>query len=233
MWRIVFTRAFWISLTIHLVLVGLIAFVMQIIPLPDRDQSKIEVIAVDLSISGSVPERENTESVPKDSVPQEEQEKGPVPEDSLEEDLGSVPQGDLADLGSVPENTGSVPEQELPEQEALDSKSEVENCDESDRNDNVREDISVFVRTSPKAMSFIKPEYPRVSRRRGEQGAVTIRAQISSEGKVISAVVVSTSGYPRLDDAARRATETARFIPAQEEGRPVAATIDLPFVFTL
>ena len=48
---------------------------------------------------------------------------------------------------------------------------------------------------------------------RGEEGTVTCRLTIDREGTVIDVVVVESSGYPVLDDAAVRALHTWRFEP--------------------
>ena len=55
----------------------------------------------------------------------------------------------------------------------------------------------------------IRPEYPRASRSMGEEGEVLIRALVSVDGKISSAQVVRSSGYPRLDEAAKAAVEAA------------------------
>ena len=56
---------------------------------------------------------------------------------------------------------------------------------------------------------------------------------ISEKGLVTSAEIHTSSGYPELDRAARKAALTARFSPAKKNGDPVPFTIRQPFEFRL
>jgi TonB family protein len=49
-----------------------------------------------------------------------------------------------------------------------------------------------------------KPEYPKASLRNEEEGVVTYRFTIGSNGRVLRQQVVRSSGFPNLDRAARR-----------------------------
>ncbi len=77
----------------------------------------------------------------------------------------------------------------------------------------------------------INPKYPVSSRENREEGTVTISLTINERGRVTSASILTSSGYPALDDAALRAARNARFTPAKSNGRSVSseATIDLEF----
>ncbi|HWL29613.1 MAG TPA: energy transducer TonB [Burkholderiaceae bacterium] len=77
------------------------------------------------------------------------------------------------------------------------------------------------------------PEYPRASQRRGEHGRVIVRVLISPHGSVLKASVQSSSGYPRLDEAAVKAARKARFKPYTENGIAYQAMADIPFDFVL
>ena len=79
----------------------------------------------------------------------------------------------------------------------------------------------------------IPPGYPHVSAALGEQGLVVLRMTIGAAGLVTSVEVLQTSGYPRLDAAARAAIAKWRFTPAVENGQPVESTEDLPVHFRL
>ncbi len=59
-------------------------------------------------------------------------------------------------------------------------------------------------------LSKTPPEYPLFSRKRREEGQLTILITIQS-GRVTDAQVERGSGYPRLDEAALRAVRTWRF----------------------
>ena len=67
------------------------------------------------------------------------------------------------------------------------------------------------------------PEYPPTSRRLGEAGTVTLQVYVLENGKVGDVKVQKSSGFERLDEAAVREVKRAwRFIPATEDGKPVA-----------
>jgi protein TonB len=78
-----------------------------------------------------------------------------------------------------------------------------------------------------------RPQYPRISERRGEQGRVVVRVLISPQGSVLNVSVRSSSGHTRLDEAALKAARTARFKPYTENGVAYQAMADIPFDFVL
>jgi len=85
----------------------------------------------------------------------------------------------------------------------------------------------------PIALSEIKPHYPSVSRLRGEAGRVTIQVHVSDKGTVESVEVVTGSGHLALDDSAVAAIRTARFKPAEQDGKSVRSALNLQFEFRL
>lgn len=78
-----------------------------------------------------------------------------------------------------------------------------------------------------------RPAYPRLSLSLGEEGQVVLRVRVSAEGAVLGVDVSRSSGYPRLDEAARRAVAGWRFIPAHENGAGVESTVVFPLTFSL
>jgi len=85
----------------------------------------------------------------------------------------------------------------------------------------------------PMALAEIRPYYPYSARTRGEEGKVMIRLRVTSEGVVDSAAIGRSSGSSVLDESALAAARKARFKPAEHNGRPVAADMDLQFDFRL
>lgn len=77
------------------------------------------------------------------------------------------------------------------------------------------------------------PAYPPFSRRWGETGIVVLRVELDEQGRVASALVKSSSGHARLDEAALTAVKTWRCNPAQRNGQPVRAIALQPFNFIL
>jgi protein TonB len=79
-----------------------------------------------------------------------------------------------------------------------------------------------------------QPEYPRVARRRGEEGTVYLRVRVSAEGMPIAVVVDRSSGFPSLDRAAQERVASAwRFTPARRGDQAVEGEVIVPIVFRL
>lgn len=83
------------------------------------------------------------------------------------------------------------------------------------------------------AIDAIVPVYPLHSRRTGEEGVVRIAVAIAPSGEPVEVQIVESSGYPRLDQAARTAVMEARFTPAVRFGRPSISQKTFKFVFEL
>jgi protein TonB len=62
---------------------------------------------------------------------------------------------------------------------------------------------------------------------------VTISAFIDETGRVVSAVVLDSSGHQSLDAAALEAVKRTRFHPAEREARPVSSPLIIPVRFRL
>jgi protein TonB len=77
------------------------------------------------------------------------------------------------------------------------------------------------------------PVYSLVTRAMGEQGNVGLLILIAADGAVLSVQVVSSSGYARLDDAARTAALTWHFSPAVRDGVPVQSQFPYTVRFLL
>lgn len=91
------------------------------------------------------------------------------------------------------------------------------------------------VRTAPVvlAASCEKPEYPSASRRANETGTVLLSFLIEVNGKVIESKVEGSSGYRRLDEAARAGLELCKFRPATVNGQPTRAWARIEYVWRL
>ncbi len=85
----------------------------------------------------------------------------------------------------------------------------------------------------PKPRKAIRPEYPKGARQRGEQGDVVLEIRVGESGSVERVEVVSSCGFPELDEAAVRAAKAARFTPAKSGSRSVASTARLTLTFRL
>lgn len=79
----------------------------------------------------------------------------------------------------------------------------------------------------------LTPKYPQMSRRKGEEGIVTLIAEVSERGTVNSVKVEKSSGFRRLDAAAVEAMKSAVFHPAESGGRQIGSTVSLDVRFSL
>ncbi len=77
------------------------------------------------------------------------------------------------------------------------------------------------------------PDYPLPSKWLNEQGKVVLRVELGEDGRVANAVVKTSSGYPRLDEASLNAVNTWRCTPSIHNGVAVRAIALQPFNFTL
>ena len=78
-----------------------------------------------------------------------------------------------------------------------------------------------------------RPEYPLLSRRKSEEGKVVLRVLINQKGRAEQVEVTSSSGFARLDEAARQAVLRAVFKPQIEDGKPVMVYTNVPITFQL
>ena len=76
-----------------------------------------------------------------------------------------------------------------------------------------------------------EPEYPPASERLGEEGRVVLQLLVNTDGKVIDSKVESSSGHPRLDEAARAALSLCKFTPGTYQGQPEQAWGRIAYVF--
>ena len=77
------------------------------------------------------------------------------------------------------------------------------------------------------------PPYPAISRRQGEQGRVLLRVLVNIGGTADEVQVRTSSGFPRLDEAAQNTVRRWRFVSAKRGAEPVAAWVLIPISFRL
>jgi protein TonB len=78
-----------------------------------------------------------------------------------------------------------------------------------------------------------KPVYPAIARRRGWEGKVLLKVDVSTEGLSHLVKLHQSSGYEELDDSAIAAVEKWQFNPAKRGGVFVPCTVIVPIIFTL
>jgi periplasmic protein TonB len=78
-----------------------------------------------------------------------------------------------------------------------------------------------------------KPEYPSASARLEEEGTVSLRFLVGADGKVMQAEVEKSSGYKRLDEAARAGLARCLFRPATVDGKPEQGWATMKYTWRL
>jgi periplasmic protein TonB len=81
-----------------------------------------------------------------------------------------------------------------------------------------------YVRAEP-------PVYPKESQRRHETGTVLLRVLVDASGRPAQVQIERSSGFERLDDAARTAVEKFVFRPYEVEGVAQPAQVLIPIGF--
>lgn len=66
-----------------------------------------------------------------------------------------------------------------------------------------------------------------------ESGRVVLRALINKQGVPRTVNVLTSSSYPRLDEAAATAVRAARFQPYSENGVALEVWVQIPIEFNL
>ena len=92
------------------------------------------------------------------------------------------------------------------------------------------------VRTAPvinAAQNCRKPEYPSASRRNEEEGTVQLRFLIGADGQVMESSIEKSSGFSRLDEAARAALSRCQFKPGALNGKPEQSWASMKYTWRL
>lgn len=94
-------------------------------------------------------------------------------------------------------------------------------------------DLSAPKNVAKLGCNIAQPDYPAMSRRRGETGTALVKLVVGVTGKIENVQLQKSSGSPRLDDAALDAVRSSACSPYKENGEAIRATATVPFVFSL
>jgi len=230
--------AFFLSLIFHGLIAAGIALYIGYAPAPDV-LAQLDLTSVDLSFSETPDE---TVAVAPDSAPMPSatppKPSVPEPEPPAEEAQSVNPSMPAPDMTDLPQPEAA--------REKFEAKSEKPRTDHTeDAKSTTHQSSCVTPDSSPvaprqakvdapaKPRRNIRPDYPRESRQRDEEGDVTLEIDVNAQGAVDDVRVAKSSGFPLLDEAAVKAARTARFSPAKSHGRPVASTVRLALDFRL
>jgi protein TonB len=86
---------------------------------------------------------------------------------------------------------------------------------------------------APLYQSNPPPEYPRMAKRRGLEGLVTLEAKIDRNGRVEELRLFTGSGHSILDKAALKAVRDWRFSPGTVGGKAQSMWVKVPVRFEL
>lgn len=89
------------------------------------------------------------------------------------------------------------------------------------------------IRSNPIPVKINRPPYPRIAKEQGWQGTVKLALTIGPDGKVSSATVHTSSGFPILDQIALDATDDWLFQPQKDGEFAVATKVNVPVKFNL
>jgi protein TonB len=84
-----------------------------------------------------------------------------------------------------------------------------------------------------KTASRVEPTYPPVSRRAGEEGVVRLKVLVDEKGRPKDVQIAQSSGFPRLDEAAKQAVSRWKFVAATNGSSAVQAWTQVAVNFKL
>ncbi|MBL4638818.1 MAG: energy transducer TonB [Proteobacteria bacterium] len=85
----------------------------------------------------------------------------------------------------------------------------------------------------PRYRKAFPPKYPRLAKKRGQQGLVLLRAKVDRQGEVEMVEVLQSSGVKSLDVRALETVEQWLFYPYTVANKPIVAWVNIPVDFTL
>jgi len=92
---------------------------------------------------------------------------------------------------------------------------------------------STIVKAVPLYHRNPKPEYPRLSRKRSQQGTVVLEVRVREDGSGADVSISKSSGFGLLDKSAVKTVFRWQFIPGSLNGRPVGMEVLVPVQFVL
>ncbi|MEO0115888.1 MAG: TonB family protein [candidate division WOR-3 bacterium] len=80
-------------------------------------------------------------------------------------------------------------------------------------------------------VELVQPEYPESVKQKNLSGKVIVEALVDTNGLIVNARVLKSSGYEILDSAALKSALKSRFEPACQSGKKVRVWVKIPFQF--
>lgn len=96
-----------------------------------------------------------------------------------------------------------------------------------------RPDDFVAVDILPVAVLLPVPVYPKDAVKAKQEGTVRVKVLIDKAGVVRDVITLESSGHKTMDDAALEAARKGEWLPAKQDGKPVAVWVSYPIQFKL
>jgi len=108
---------------------------------------------------------------------------------------------------------------------------------ENDSNNNVAlalaEELQEANHTKSELIGELKIRYPNLSKRKGEEGIVSVSIYVTEYGECTDVTITKSSGYHRLDEATIKALLNMKYYPATENEIKVNSWNDFEVIFKL
>lgn len=89
------------------------------------------------------------------------------------------------------------------------------------------------VEVKPTPVNVPTPVYPDLARNAGIEGQAVVQALVDTDGSVVDAKILKSSGNTSLDNEAVQAAMRATFTPAKQRDQAVRVWVSIPYRFTL
>ncbi|MCE1162996.1 MAG: TonB family protein [Thiomonas sp.] len=77
------------------------------------------------------------------------------------------------------------------------------------------------------------PTYPQLSRQLGEEGTALLKVQVGPDGRPLQIRLMSSTGFPRLDESAEATVAQWRFVAATRNGQSITSWVLVPIKFRI
>jgi periplasmic protein TonB len=84
-----------------------------------------------------------------------------------------------------------------------------------------------------KTSTRVEPTYPPASRRAGEEGTVRLKVLVDESGRPKDIQVAQSSGFSRLDEAAKQAVRRWKFVAATDGSKALSVWTQVSITFRL
>ena len=150
----------------------------------------------------------------------------------IQEKQETAPQ-DLDMAKKTPEAATEEKQQDVPQIQVAEQQAQLEVVTTTEIESEYSGADHASVMAQPRYRKASPPRYPRISKRRGQQGIVIVRAKVGRDGFVNEVLLANTSGYRSLDEQALKSVAGWEFYPMQVDGQLSVSWVEVPVEFRL